>query len=197
MWDIGAVVLLNKAPSLQNWNMKYYKSVEFCQFSECHALLHKRKAPLLKTYWTIHWNIYESVQSFIIQPVSLLGFNMAQSWKSLLWPGCGKWNGQHIAAILVVSLTILAHHGLCLTLETMQLLKCSEISKINSVAITELLWWRLQSRSLWPMQSVHQGLQGSYFSIRYLFFQNLINQMYALGYRVNFIWNVILMNSMK
>jgi len=37
------------------------------------------------------------------------------------------------------------------------------------------------------MQSVHQGLQGSYFSIRYLFFQNLINQMYALGYRVNFI----------
>jgi len=35
--------------------------------------------------------------------------------------------------------------------------------------------------------AVHQGLQGSYFSIHYLFFQNPINQMYALSYRVNFI----------
>ena len=46
--------------------------------------------------------------------------------------------------------------------------------------------------------AVHQGLQGSYFSIHYLFFQNPINQMYALSYRVNFIWNAILTNnSMK
>jgi len=45
--------------------------------------------------------------------------------------------------------------------------------------------------------AVHQNLQGSYFSIRYLFFQNLTNQMYARSYRVNFIWNAILMNSMK
>jgi len=35
--------------------------------------------------------------------------------------------------------------------------------------------------------AVHQGLQGSYFLIRYLFFQNLKNQMYAISYRVNFI----------
>jgi len=35
--------------------------------------------------------------------------------------------------------------------------------------------------------AVHQGLQGSYLSIRYLFFQNPINQMHALSYRVNFI----------
>jgi len=45
--------------------------------------------------------------------------------------------------------------------------------------------------------AVHQGLQGSYFWIRYLFFQNPVNQMYVLSSRVNFIWNAILMNSMK
>jgi len=44
---------------------------------------------------------------------------------------------------------------------------------------------------------VHQVLQGSCFSIRYLFFQNAVNQMKALSYRVNFIWNAIRMNSMK
>ena len=47
---------------------------------------------------------------------------------------------------------------------------------------------------------VHQGLQRSHFSIRYLFFQNPINQMYALtplSYRVNVTWNAILLNSMK
>ena len=37
----------------------------------------------------------------------------------------------------------------------------------------------------------------SYFSIRYLFFQNPVNQMYPLRYRINFVWNAILMNSMK
>jgi len=35
--------------------------------------------------------------------------------------------------------------------------------------------------------AVYQGLQGSYFSIRYLFFQNPVNQIYALSYRINFI----------
>jgi len=45
--------------------------------------------------------------------------------------------------------------------------------------------------------AVDQSLQGSYFSIRSLFFQNAINQMYALNYRVNFIWYAILMNSIK
>ena len=44
---------------------------------------------------------------------------------------------------------------------------------------------------------VHQGLQRSYFSIRYLFFQIPVNQKYALSYRINFIWNAILMNSRK
>ena len=43
----------------------------------------------------------------------------------------------------------------------------------------------------------HQGLQRSYFSIRYLFFQNPINQIYALSYRVNVIWNAIPINSIK
>jgi len=45
--------------------------------------------------------------------------------------------------------------------------------------------------------AVYQGLQGSYFSIRYLFFQNPVNQIYALSYRINFIWIAILMYSMK
>jgi len=31
--------------------MKHFKSVEFCQILECQATLHKRKAPLLKTFW--------------------------------------------------------------------------------------------------------------------------------------------------
>ena len=130
MRNFGAVIPPNKAPSPPIWNMKYHMNqCSFCQFSECQALLHKRKAPLLKTFWTIHWKIHESIQSYIKQLVSLLGFNMAQSWKSLLWPNCGKWSGQHIAAILVVSSTILAQHGLCLTSETMQFIKYSEISK--------------------------------------------------------------------
>jgi len=34
---------------------------------------------------------------------------------------------------------------------------------------------------------VHKDLQGRHFSIRYLFFQNPINQMYAFSYLVNFI----------
>ena len=41
---------------------------------------------------------------------------------------------------------------------------------------------------------VHQGLQGSYFSIRYRF---SIRWTRLDTVRVNFIWNAILMNSMK
>ena len=126
----------------------------FCQFSECQAPLLKRKARPLQTFRTVHWNIYQSIQSYIKQPVSLLGFNTEQSWKSLLWPGCGKWNGQHNAAMLVASSTMLTQHGLCLTSETMRLLKYSEISKINSVTATNLEWRRWRSRSLWPMRSI-------------------------------------------
>jgi len=153
-WGLWYDQPTNKTPSpqIEIWNT--INQWSFCQFLECQAPLHKRKAPLLKTFWTVHWNINESIQSYIKQPVSLLGFNTAQSWKSLLWPSCGKWNGQHIAAILVASSTILAQHGLCLTSETMRLHKCSEISKINSVTATELLWWRSQSRSIWPMRSI-------------------------------------------
>ena len=45
--------------------------------------------------------------------------------------------------------------------------------------------------------AVYQGLQRGYFSIRYLFFRNPVNQIYALSYRINFIRNAILMNSWK
>jgi len=37
------------------------------------------------------------------------------------------------------------------------------------------------------VNAVYQGLQGSYFSIRYLFFQNPVNQLYMLSYCINFI----------
>jgi len=182
------------APQIQIW--KTINKWGFCLFSECQDSLHKRKSPLLKTFWTAHRNIYESIQNCIKELVSLLDFNMKQSWKSLLWPGCGKWNGQHIAAILVVSSTILAQHGLCLTSETMWLLKCSEISKINWVVCYRTVMVEV-AKPIIMANSVHQGLQGSYFSIHCLFFQNSVNQMHALSYHVNFIWNAVLMKSMK
>jgi len=121
-------------PQIEIWNT--INQWSFCQFSECQAVLHKRKAPLLKTFWTVCWNINKSIQSCIKQQVSLHGFNMAQIWKSLFWPGCGKWDGQHIAAILVVLSAILAQHRLCSTSETMRFLKCSKISKINLITAT-------------------------------------------------------------
>ena len=34
--------------------------------------------------------------------------------------------------------------------------------------------------------ATHQGLQENYFSIRYFFFQNQVNQMYSSSYRVKF-----------
>ena len=88
------------------------------------ALLHKRKALLLKTFSNVHWNIYQSIQSYIKQPVSLTQHRVEN-------PRSGQWNEQRNAAILVGSSTILAQHGLCLTSETVRLLKCFEMSKIN------------------------------------------------------------------
>ena len=105
-------------------------------------------------HFTLYWNIYQSIQSYIKQPVSLLGYNMAQSWKYLLWPGCGKWNGQHNAAILVDSSTVLAQHGLCLTPETIRLLKCSEMSKINYIGYCHKTGMaEVVKPSLWLIQS--------------------------------------------
>ena len=70
--------LPNKAPSphTEIWNI--INQWSFCRFSECQAPLHKCKAPLLKTFWTIYWNIYENIQRYSKQSVSLLGFNTAQ-----------------------------------------------------------------------------------------------------------------------
>ena len=79
-----------RASQIEIWNT--INQWSFCQTWEFQAPLHIRSAPLLQTFWTVHWNIYESIQSYVKQPISLFGFNTAQSWKSLLWPGCGKWN---------------------------------------------------------------------------------------------------------
>ena len=145
------------APQIEIWNT--INQWSFCQFSECQAPLHKRKAPSVKTFWTVHWNIYQSIQSYIKQTVSLLGFNTAQSWKSSLRPGCGKWSGQHNAAILVVSST---------TSPTWALVD------IRNNAITQMFWNeqnKLGYRHMTVMVevakpvimaiAVHQSLQGS------------------------------------
>jgi len=95
-------------------------------------------------------------------------------------------NGQHIAAILVVPSTILAQHGLCLTSETMRLVKYSKTSK-NKLGHCHRIVLVDVAKPIIMAKAVHQDLQGSYFSIRNLFFQNPINHMYALSYRVNFI----------
>jgi len=42
----GGINAPNKAPSPKN-----YKSVQFYQIFKCQSPLHKRKAPLLKTFW--------------------------------------------------------------------------------------------------------------------------------------------------
>ena len=145
------------APQIEIWNT--INQWSFCQFSECQAPLHKRKAPSVKTFWTVHWNIYQSIQSYIKQTVSLLGFNTAQSWKSSLRPGCGKWSGQHNAAISVVSST---------TSPTWALVD------IRNNAITQMFWNeqnKLGYRHMTVMVevakpvimaiAVHQSLQGS------------------------------------
>ena len=101
-WGLVRLSPQTKPPAPQIAILKTTNQWSFCQFSECQAPLHKRKAPLVKTFWAVHWNIYRSIQSYIEQPISLLGFNTAQSWKSSLRPGCDKWNWQHNTAILVV-----------------------------------------------------------------------------------------------
>ena len=110
------------------------KSVEFCQFSECQALLHKRKAPQLKTFRADHWNISENIQSYIKQPDSLLGFNTAQSWKSLLalarlWQVEWTANCSNIGCLV-------DHTSPSWALLVIRNNAISEISKINSVTAT-------------------------------------------------------------
>ena len=130
----GLVGLAPKQSSkTPNWNMKHYRSVEVLSIFIMSTPLPYVKSLYWRlsgdgSVWTVNWNIYRSIQSYIMQPVSLLGFNTVHSWKSSLWSDCGKCDGQRNAAILVVSSTVLAQHKLCLTSETMRLLKWSEMS---------------------------------------------------------------------
>ena len=167
----GAVIAPNKAPNPPNGNMKY-KSVEFLSIFRMSSPATQTQSPSIEDFLDRLLK-HENIQSYIKWPVSLLGFNTAQRWKSLLWPGCGKWNGQHIAAILAVSSTILAQHDLCLTSETMRLLKCFEISK-QTQSLPQNCHGGV-TKTIIMANTVHHRLQGSYFSIRYPFFQNPIN----------------------
>jgi len=47
--------------------MKHYKSVGFGQISKFQAPLHKRKAPLLKTFWRRFW--FGIITVFILKKV--------------------------------------------------------------------------------------------------------------------------------
>ena len=78
---MGALVWLDPQTNLPAPQIEIRNTINqwsFCQLSECQDLLHKRKTPLLKTFWTVHGNIYESIQNYNKQPVLLLGFNTAQ-----------------------------------------------------------------------------------------------------------------------
>jgi len=179
-------------------NMKHYKSVEFLSIFRMSSLPAQMQSPHWRlsgedSVWTVHWSINKSIQSYIKQPVSLLGFNTAQSWISSLWPGCGKWNGQRNAAILVVSST--TQHGLCLTSDTTRLFICSEMSKINSITATKLAWRRSRSRSLWSKRS-KRFARRLFFDLISLSKPSKSDVRAQLPW-VNFIWNEILMNSMK
>jgi len=50
--------------------------------------------PLLYRYQRRNFRHLSKYSELHQAPVSLLDFNTAQSWKSSLRPGCGKWNGQ-------------------------------------------------------------------------------------------------------
>ena len=158
----GALVGLashKKVPSPPNRNMKHYKPLEFFTIFGMSSPAWTNVKPLYwrlsgdGSVWTDDWNIYQYIQKYIKQPDSSLGFDTAQRWKSSFWPGCGKWNGQGSAAMMVVSSTILAQHKLCLTSETMRLLKMSPDEQITSVIAIELVWWRSWRQSLLPMRS--------------------------------------------
>jgi len=110
-------------------------------------------------YWRLSGPFTETFmrafKSYIKQPVSLFGFDKAKIWKSLLWPGCDKWNEQYIAAILVVSSTILAYAAWALLdIRNNAITQMFRDHQNNSVTAKELLWWRSQSRSLWPIRSI-------------------------------------------
>jgi len=64
------------APQIEIWNT--INQWSFVNFQDVKPRCTKRKAPLLKTFWTVHWTICESLQSYIKQPVSLLDFNKVQ-----------------------------------------------------------------------------------------------------------------------
>jgi len=49
--------------------MTHYKSVESCQFLQCQALLHKGKAPQLKTSWQRLFQITTQFSTSAIQSV--------------------------------------------------------------------------------------------------------------------------------
>jgi len=56
----GDLAPINKAPIPPNWNIKHYESVEFLSKLNVKPPLHKRKTPLLMTFWRwfcFHTNI--------------------------------------------------------------------------------------------------------------------------------------------
>jgi len=50
-WPLIGHACTKQSTSRPNLNLKRYKSVEFLSIFQCQAPLHKRKVPLLKTFW--------------------------------------------------------------------------------------------------------------------------------------------------
>jgi len=127
-------------------------------------------------YWRLSGPFTETFmrafKSYIKQPVSLFGFDKAKIWKSLLWPGCDKWNEQYIAAILVVSSTILAYAAWALLDIRNNAITQMFRDHQNKLSYCQRTFMVEVAKPIIMANTVHQGLQGSDFSIRYLFFQN-------------------------
>ena len=122
------------APQIQIWNI-------INQWSFCHFQNVKSRCTNVKPlYWRLAGPFIETfIRAFRVTSNSRFpclvsnGTELKIPAQASLWQV--EWNGQHNAAIWL-SRRPLAQHGLCFTSETMQLLKCFEMSKINSVTAT-------------------------------------------------------------
>ena len=158
-----------------------------CQFSECQSLLYSTNVKPLYwrlfgdgSVWAVDWNICQSIESYIKQPFSFLGFNAAQSWKFSLWPGCGKWNGQrNIVCLFDHASPAWAVLDIA---ETMILLKCSEMSKITRLLPQN--WYGGSRKADHYDQCDPPRFARKLCFDSLSFFQNTVYQMYALSYSV-------------
>jgi len=67
-----------QAHKIEVWNT--IKHWGFTKISECQALLHKRKAPILKTFWPWFWiALLTNMLTLIFQCVKMILFQLAKA----------------------------------------------------------------------------------------------------------------------